>query len=132
MRGSFSVVTALVAGMGIGAAATHSLRAQSKPPVFLISEIDVTDPENYAKDFAPKAQASVRSSGARFVVIGGAAGVGAKPISAIEGTPPKRITIQAWESMDALNAWYNGAEYQAVVKIGRKYATWRRYAVETQ
>jgi uncharacterized protein (DUF1330 family) len=118
--------------MVIGAVSTRGLRAQNKPPVYLISEIDVTDPANYAKEFAPKAQASVRSSGARFVVIGGAAGAGAKPIRSIEGAPPKRVTIQAWESMDALNAWYNGAEYQEALKVGQKYATWRRYAVETQ
>ena len=118
--------------MGIGAAATHGLHAQGKQPVYLISEIDVTDPENYGKEFAPKAQASVKGSGARFIVIGGTAGAGAKPITSIDGDAPKRVTIQAWESMDALNAWYNGAEYQAALKIGQKYAKFRRYAVETQ
>jgi uncharacterized protein (DUF1330 family) len=32
--------------------------------------------------------------------------------------------------MAALKAWYNGAEYQSALKIGEKYATFRRYAVE--
>ena len=100
--------------------------------VYLITEIDVTDPEKYGTEFAPKAQATVRNAGARFVAIGGTAGAGAKPVTAFDGTPPKRITIQAGESMDALKSWYNGADYQAALKIGRQYANFRRYAVEGQ
>jgi uncharacterized protein (DUF1330 family) len=132
MKARYTVAIAMIVGMGVGAAANQGLHAQGKPPVYLINEIDVTDPENYGKEFAPKAQATVKSSGARFIVIGGSAGAGAKPVHAIEGNPPKRVTIQVWESMDALNSWYNGADYQAALKIGQKYATFRRYAVEAQ
>ena len=132
MRHYFGLGLAMVAGTVIGAAAVGGLHAQAKPPVYLITEIDVTDPEGYGKEFAPKAQATVRASGARFLVIGGTAGAGAKPITALAGTAPKRITIQAWDSMEALNAWYNGADYQAALKIGEKYATFRRFAVEGQ
>ena len=132
MKVHYVVAESLLAGIVIGSVAVQSLHAQAKPPVYLISEIDVTDPENYGKEFAPKAQATVRNAGARFVVIGGAAGAGAKPIVALDGTPPKRVTIQAWESMDALKSWYESADYQAALKIGRQYATFRRYAVEGQ
>jgi uncharacterized protein (DUF1330 family) len=107
-------------------------RASCPIQVYLINEIDVTDPEKYGAEFTPKAQASVRNSGAKFLVIGGAAGAGAKPIHAIEGTPPKRITIQVWDSVDALKKWYDSPEYQDALKIGHKYATFRRYAVEGQ
>jgi uncharacterized protein (DUF1330 family) len=100
--------------------------------VYLITEIDVKDPDNYAKEFAPKAQATIKAAGGRFVVIGGVAGVGAKPITGLAGEPPKRITIQAWDSMDAISAWYKGADYQAALKIGEKYASFRRYAIEGQ
>jgi uncharacterized protein (DUF1330 family) len=100
--------------------------------LYLITEIDVTNPEAYGKEFAPKAQATIKAAGARFVVIGGTAGAGAKPITEVAGTPPKRITIQAWDSLEAMNAWYKSADYQAALKIGEKYATFRRYAVEGQ
>jgi uncharacterized protein (DUF1330 family) len=132
MKTHITVALSMLTGVGIGAFAVQSLHAQSKPMVYLVNEIDVIDAEKYAAEFAPKAQASVRGSGARFLVIGGAAGTGAKPIHAIEGTPPKRMTIQVWESLDALKKWYDGPEYQEALKIGRKYATWRRYAVEGQ
>ena len=132
MRQYFGLALGLLAGTAIGAAAVTGLHAQAKPPVYLVTEIDVTDPEAYGKEFAPKAQATVKEAGARFIAIGGTAGVGAKPVTAMAGTPPKRVTIQVWDSMEALNKWYNSADYQAALKIGEQYATFRRYAVEGQ
>ena len=122
----------MLAGTLIGAAAVSGLHAQAKPPVYLITEIDVTNPDAYAKEFDPKAQATIKAAGGRFIAIGGVAGVGAKPVTALQGTPPKRVTIQAWDSYEALKAWYNGADYQAALKIGEKYATFRRFAIEGQ
>ena len=134
MSTRIGIALGVLIGFGLGAVSIHTLHAQAqgKPPVYLISEIDVTNPDAYGKDFAPKAQATVRDSGARFIVIGGTAGAGAKPVTALAGTPPKRVTIQAWESMEALNKWYHGADYQAALKIGEQHATFRRYAVEGQ
>ena len=132
MRTHVTVALSMLTGIGVGAVAVQGLHAQSKPMIYLINEIDVTDPEKYGAEFTPKAQASVKASGARFLVIGGAAGAGAKPIHAIEGTPPKRMTIQVWESVEALKKWYESPEYQEALKIGHKYASFRRYAVEGQ
>ena len=108
MNTRISIALGVVIGFGLGAVSIYTLHAQAqgKPPVYLISEIDVTNPDAYGKEFAPKAQATVRASGARFIVIGGAAGAGAKPVTALAGTPPKRVTIQAWESIEALNKVY--------------------------
>jgi uncharacterized protein (DUF1330 family) len=122
----------MIAGTMIGAAGISVLHAQAKPPVFLVTEIDVSNPDAYGKEFAPKAQATIKAAGAKFILIGGTAGAGAKPITGIAGTPPKRVTVQQWESMDALNAWYKSDAYQEALKIGEKYATFRRYAVEGQ
>jgi hypothetical protein len=62
----------------------------------------VANPEAYGKEFAPNAQAIIKGAGAKFVLIRGAGGASAKPITSLEGTPPKRITVQQWENMDAL------------------------------
>jgi uncharacterized protein (DUF1330 family) len=132
MKQYLGVGLGMIAGTMIGAAGISVLHAQAKPPVFLITEIDVSNPEAYGKEFAPKAQATIKAAGAKFILIGGTAGAGAKPITGIAGTPPKRITVQQWESMDALNAWYKSEAYQEALKIGEKYATFRRYAVEGQ
>ena len=122
----------MIVGTVIGAAAISGLHAQAKPPLYLITEIDVTNPEAYGKEFAPLAQATIKAAGAKFLLIGGAAGAGAKPVNAIAGAAPKRVTVQVWESLEAMNKWYNGADYQAALKIGEKYASFRRYAVEGQ
>ena len=129
MKTHHAIALAIVSAVG-SAALVQGLHAQAKPPVYLITEIDVNNPDKYAQEFAPKAQATIKAAGGKFVVIGGAAGAGAKPINNMEGTPPKRITIQAWESTEALKKWYDGADYQAALKIGRQYATFRRYSVE--
>jgi uncharacterized protein (DUF1330 family) len=131
MKQYLGVALGMVAGSFIGAAAVTGLHAQVKAPsVFLISEIDVTNPEAYGKEFAPKAQATIKAAGGRLVAIGGVGGAGAKPVVGIEGTPPKRVVIQGWDSVDQLKSWFNGADYQAALKIGSQYATFRRYAIE--
>src|ERR1700749_788838 len=122
----------MLAGTLIGAAAVSGLHAQAKPPVYLVTEIDVTNPDAYAKEFAPKAQATIKAAGGRFIAIGGVAGGGGEPVDALPRTPPKPRTIQTWDGYDALKAWFNGADYQAALKIGEKYATFRRYAIEGQ
>ena len=132
MRTSIGIALGIIVGFGFGAFSIHSLHAQGKSPVYLITEQDVTNAEAYGKEFAPKAQAITKAAGGRFIAIGGTAGVNAKAVTAIEGTPPKRVTIQVWESMEAINKWYKSPEYQEALKIGRKYATFRRYAVEGQ
>jgi len=125
---------AMLAGSVLGAAAVTGLNAQVKAPsVYLVTEIDVTNPEAYGKEFAPKAQATIKAAGGRLVAIGGAGGAGgagAKPVAAIEGTPPKRIVIQGWDSIDQVKSWYKSADYRAALKIGSQYATFRRYAVQ--
>ena len=132
MKSNYKLALTLLAGAAVGAAAIHGLHAQAKPPVYLITEIDVTNPEAYGKEFAPLAQATIKAAGAKFLIIGGTGGAGAKPVTAVVGTPPKRVTIQVWESVEAMDKWYKGADYQATLKIGEKYATFRRYAVESQ
>jgi hypothetical protein len=44
------IVIAAVAGTVIGALASHVLHAQTKPLAYVISEIDVTDKDAYAKE----------------------------------------------------------------------------------
>jgi uncharacterized protein (DUF1330 family) len=130
MKQYFGLGVGLLAGAMIGAAAVTGLHAQAKPPVFFDHRDRRDQSEAYGKEFAPKAQATIKGAGAKFVLIGGTGGASAKPITSLEGMPPKRITVQQWENMDALKAWYNSKDYQDALAIGKKYATFRRYAVE--
>ena len=132
MKTRYTVVLSMLAGAAVGSVAIQGLHAQAKPTIYLITEIDVKDADKYGAEFAPKAQATIKASGGKFIIIGGTGGANAKPIAAIEGTPPKRITVQAWESMEAMKKWYESADYQAALKIGQQYASFRRFAVEGQ
>jgi uncharacterized protein (DUF1330 family) len=123
MKTQYTVALALLAGVGLGAAAVQGLHAQGKPPVYLVTEIDVSNVDAYVKEYAPLAQASIKKAGGKLLAA-------SLKVTSIEGTPPKRVAIQVWESIDQVNAWRNGADYKEARKIGDKYATFRSFAVE--
>ena len=76
MKQYFGLGLAALAGAALGAAAVSGLHAQAKPPVYLVTEIDVSNPQAYGKEFAPIAQATIKKAGGRLVAIGGAAAPG--------------------------------------------------------
>jgi uncharacterized protein (DUF1330 family) len=89
---------------------------------YVISEIEVTDPDGYA-EYAPLANASVLRHGGRFVVRGG-------PSEAIEGNWAGRIVVIEFESLDAAQAWYHSDDYQAALPIRLRNSRGRMIAVE--
>ena len=124
MRTRYMVTLAVVGGFGLGAVTVHGLHAQTKPPVYYIAEIDVTNVDAYTKEYAPKAQALIKASGGRLLAAG-------QKVTAIEGAPPKpRVAVQVWDSMEKIQAWRNAAEFKENRKIGDKYAKFRAFTVE--
>jgi uncharacterized protein (DUF1330 family) len=125
MKSQYKVTLAMLAGVGIGAVAVHGLHAQAKPPVYFISEIDVSNPDAYAKEFVPKAQAGIKAAGGRALAAG-------SKVTTIEGAPPKgRVVLMQWDSMEKIQAWLNDPEQQTLRKnVGDKYATFRSFTVE--
>jgi uncharacterized protein (DUF1330 family) len=129
MKTRYTVALSMVAGAALGGAAIQGLHAQAKPPVYYVAEIDVTNPDAYAKEYAPKAQALIKAAGGKLLAVGGAAG-GAK-VTGFDGEPPKRAVVQVWDSMDKIQAWRNNPEYKALRKdVGDKYAKFRSYTIE--
>ena len=63
MKQYFVLGVGLLAGTMIGAAAVTGLHAQAKAPVFLITEIDVSNPEAYGKEFCPEGSSHHQGSG---------------------------------------------------------------------
>ena len=130
MKTTYAIALALLSAAG-SAAAIQTLHAQSPSPVYLVTEIDVTNPEAYGTEFVPKAQAIIKAAGGKMLA-GGIGGAPAKQVIALDGQAPKRVSIQQWDSTDAAVKWYRSADYQAALEIGRKYANFRRYIVEGQ
>ena len=129
MRLNYKIAVAVTAGVAIGALAVQGLHAQAKPPVYYVAEIDVTNPDAYAKEYAPKAQALIRAAGGRFLAIGGSAAT-TGTVTAFDGDAPKRVVVQVWDSMEKIRAWRANPEYVELRKVGEKYAKFRSFAVD--
>ena len=103
------IASAMTAGIVVGALG-HAIYAQSKPPLYMIGNVEVTNEEAYAKEYLPAAKKTIQDHGGVYI----AAGKGI----AIDGEPPKgRLVILRWESMDQLMSWIKSPEYQAAKSV---------------
>ena len=117
MRIIFAVTAALFVGAALGAAATHELHAQSKPPVYVVTEIAVRNIPGYFNEYAPRAQESIKKAGGKILAA-------SLNVTQLEGPAPARVVIQVWDSPE------HGPDYDEIRKIGERYAIFRSFAVE--
>jgi uncharacterized protein (DUF1330 family) len=81
---------------------------------YLFADIEVTNPAAYA-EYPRGAPAVVAAFGGRYLVRGGA-------VELLEGeSPPHRLALLEFSNMARLKAFYQSAEYQALVAI-RKHS----------
>jgi uncharacterized protein (DUF1330 family) len=123
MNSKFKMTLAALVGATFGAAAIQALHAQAKPPVYTVTEIDVTDVDAYMKEYTPVVQPIIKKAGGKLLAA-------SLKVTALAGTAPKRVAINQWESLEQAQGLYNSPEYKEAQKIGDKYAKFRRYAVE--
>src|ERR1700674_4023655 len=93
---------AMLAGAAFGAAAVNGLNAQNKAPgAYAVIDIsEITDSDTFTKQLLPKATPPVTAFGGQFIVR-------TENTVAINGTPPKRFVVIAFESMEKAKAWEN-------------------------
>jgi uncharacterized protein (DUF1330 family) len=123
-------VASLLAGTAVFLAGDFTAHAQAKPPVYYVAEIDVTNTEDYPKEYALKMQALIKSHGGRPLAIGGTGGAGAKQLTAFDGAPPTRAVVQVWDSVEKIQAWRNDPQFKELRQIGEKYGKFRSFAIE--
>jgi len=122
MKVHYITALSMTVGLAIGAVTIHALHAQKTPPVYLITEIDVTNPDGYQKEFLPAAWPTIKAHGGRTLAAG-------QPTS-ISGDPTRsRTSILQFETMEQLQGWMNSPDWQAARAIGLKYAKYRSFAV---
>ena len=115
---------ALLARFAIGAAAIQGLHAAGGPPVYVVTEIGVSDLDAYQKEYLPLAQASIKASGGRLVAA-------RQNIVVYEGpSSGTRVAINAFDNLAAVQAWRNSDQFKEARKVGDKYAKFRSFAIE--
>ena len=123
MNAKYTLVLAMLAGVGIGVTANQALHAQAKPPAYAVVELDVQNPDEFRKEFLPRVSKVFSDAGGKFLARPGNA-------TAIDGTAPNRVAVIAFASLDTAVTTFNSTAYKDARKIGDKYAKFRIFAVE--
>lgn len=90
---------------------------------YLIGEIDVHDPETYAK-YTAQTPVAIAKHGGRFLVRGGTC-------EPREGAAPKgRVVVIEFPSMDAAKTFYASEDYQPLIPIRQSASSGRLFLVE--
>jgi uncharacterized protein (DUF1330 family) len=99
MKTNRKLAIALVAGVAAGGGIMHGLHAQATPPVYVVVDIfDVTDPDGF-KAIPPLAgPETLAPFGGRYLVR-------TDKITSLDGTPPKRFVVIAFDSVEKAQAW---------------------------
>ena len=122
MKTVLAIGISLMSGLVLGGMIVPGTHAQGKPPVYFIVENEINDVQNYLREYAPRARAMIKANGGRYLAAGDA--------TTFVGEPPKsRVAIFVFDDIAQIKAWLNSPEYQALRKIGSKYAKFRNYAV---
>jgi len=112
----------MLLGLGLGAAA--ELHAHAKPPAYVISQIEVTNADAYAKEYVPLANKALAESGQKRLASGG------RTISLAGEPPAGRIVVSMFDSLEKAQAAYTSPAYVEARKVGDKYGRLRIFAVE--
>src|SRR5690349_17992671 len=105
-------VLAMLIGFGLGAGAVQGLHAQAKPPAYVISEIEVTDADAYAKEYVAMANEVIDESGQKRLASRG------RTITLAGAPPSSRVVLYVFESLEKAQAAYSSRAYLEVRKIG--------------
>jgi len=92
-------------------------------PVYLIAQVDITDPERY-RDYARHTPRIIAQHGGRFIARGAAPLV-------LEGPPTtKRIVVIEFPSMEHVKAFYDSPDYVRARAIRAEASTGQLVVIE--
>jgi uncharacterized protein (DUF1330 family) len=95
MKTYFGLAVAMLAGVAVGATAINRLNAQGTPGAYVVADIsEISDPQA-SKKVIDDAPAVIAASGGRFIIR-------TENITALDGTPPKRFAVIAFDNLTRL------------------------------
>src|SRR3984893_11120584 len=93
----------LLAGVAIGATAIQGLHAQAKPPAYIVIPIlKINDPAGFKAAVSDRAAAA-----AELAAAGGHYVVRSQKFIKVDGDPPERLVIIAFDSVEKAQAFLN-------------------------
>ncbi|MGB7175807.1 MAG: DUF1330 domain-containing protein [Xanthobacteraceae bacterium] len=103
-------------GVAVGAFAVEGLHAQAKPPTYVVIDIaTMTDPEGF------KAVTSSPAAGpARLKELGGRYAIRSTTMTPIDGTPPARFVVLAFDNKDKAQGWADASDIKEINAIRTK------------
>jgi uncharacterized protein (DUF1330 family) len=114
----------ILVGAALGAAAVNGLHAQSKTPgAYVILDVSEIVDADMVKQIVAKAAPAVKAGGGEYLAR-------TAKITALSGTPRKRVVILAFESTDQAKAWYSSPAQQEVNAMAEKALKQRWYIVD--
>jgi len=127
MRKLFGPGLGMVAGLAIGAAAVQGLHAQAKPPAYVVIPIlKINDAAAFKAgviDKASETAAAMKAEGGHYVIR-------SDKFISLDGTPPQRLIIIAFDSVEKAQAYENSAALKEVTAARLKSTNSLSFIVE--
>ncbi|MGA9209725.1 MAG: DUF1330 domain-containing protein [Terriglobales bacterium] len=125
MKTNYKVAIALVAGAAIGGAAIQGLHAQAKPQAYIVVPIlKINDAAAYKAGVIDKVNvADVTAAGGHFVIR-------SQKFTSLDGNPPERLVILAFDSVEKAQAFWNTPAQKEVNAARMKSTTSLSFIVE--
>ena len=112
----------IAVGIAAGIGSVPAAHAQSKSPMYVINQIEVTNQAEF-NAYAERQEVLIKKHGGRFIVRGGS-------VIAMEGTTPKRLTEYVFEDTGHFKAWQNEPEQKELSSSLDKASKFTSFAVE--
>jgi uncharacterized protein (DUF1330 family) len=126
MRTHLIVTIAMAAGFGLGAVTIHGLHAQTKPPTYVVIDItEMTNPDGFKA-----VTTSPAASPARLTALSGRYLIRTETATALDGVPPKRFVLLAFDSKEKAQAWNDASDIKEINAIRAKTTKSSAFIVE--
>ena len=113
MKIQYAVALVVAIGLGLGAIASRGLALQSKPPVFVVVDVnEITDADGFKAlvKMGPSSVVEVKDEDGRYLAR-------TENITALDGTAPKAFAIIAFDSAEKAKAYYDNMKQTTAMRI---------------
>ncbi|HEV2335541.1 MAG TPA: DUF1330 domain-containing protein [Stellaceae bacterium] len=127
MKTNYKLLVALLLGAAIGGAAIQGLHAQAKPPAYVIIPIlKINDAAAFKAGVLDKAsatEAAMKAEGGHYLIR-------SEKFTPLDGNPPQRLIVIAFDSVEKAQAYENSPLLKEVTAARLKSTTSLSFIVE--